>query len=58
MKKPYFNITARCERCGEFTVQRKKKIYVGSDDHEHIIEKLVCPDCRMHADITKIESAG
>jgi hypothetical protein len=30
--------------------------YLGSDDNEYVIRKLVCPSCGMHAGVTKIES--
>jgi len=55
-----YQVTAECknDRCKtrEFQVERKKMTYMGTDGHEHVIQKLVCPDCRQHADITKIKS--
>lgn len=58
MRKPYFNVTARCDQCGVFTVQRKKKTTISTDGHEHVISKVVCPSCRWHSDVIKIESVA
>jgi hypothetical protein len=59
MKKPYFLITARCDRDGEFQVQRKEKTYASTKtllDGTNRFPKtsVVCPTCRMWADIKNI----
>ncbi|WP_321367646.1 hypothetical protein [uncultured Desulfuromusa sp.] len=53
-------VTAHCnnQTCPitEFQRQRNKMTYMGTDENEHIIQKLICPGCGMHAKITKIAS--
>lgn len=56
MRKPYFIVTARCQRCPSpiFKANRKKIEKVGTDGQKYQIKKLVCPSCRMWADIVNI----
>jgi hypothetical protein len=60
MAKKKYLVTAECknDRCPTKSFQkiRKSMTYLGSDDNEYVIRKLVCPSCGMHAGVTKIES--
>ncbi len=60
MKAPYFNVTARCnhQRCsnGTFTVQRKKAVKKSAEGNSYTIGSVVCPECRMWADVVDIET--
>lgn len=57
--KPKFLVSALCgnPRCEtrNFTTGRPKATYIGSDEREHPIAKLVCPQCRMWGDVQQIE---
>ncbi len=59
MAKDRYKITAQCEnpRCGftEFVAYRSKIIKTGTGGWPYEISKLVCPGCRMWADIVGIE---
>ena len=59
MKAPFYIVTAFCSNpnCdGEvFRRERKKTSYVSSCGVEQRIATLVCPGCRMHAEIIKFE---
>ena len=59
-KKTYL-VTAQCqnERCSTniFTATRSKIIKTGTSGVLYQIEKLVCPECKMWADITRIKDA-
>lgn len=54
-----YRVTAVCDnpKCptDSFERERKKMTYMGSDDNEHVIRKLVCPGSGMHAQVTSIE---
>ncbi len=58
MKKPRFEVTANCSNCGGFKSLRNKATYMSTDGHEHTIENVVCPTCRMHAPILKIKTVA
>ena len=61
MRPPYFNITAVCrnERCRnygqEFSRAKRKSTYTSTDEREHPIENLVCPDCTAWGKVVRIE---
>ena len=57
MRPPYFEVTAQCKRCqpGEFFVQRKQVVKKNTEGRNYTISQVVCPGCRMWAEITKIE---
>lgn len=62
-KKPRYQITAVCERDGRFQVIRKEKNYTSSirlTDGTNCFPKtkVVCPTCRMWADIREIEEVA
>ncbi len=59
-KKPEYLITANCHRDGRFQVKRKEKTYASSTTltdgtNRFVKTKVVCPTCRMWADITEIK---
>lgn len=56
--KPLFDrITAICVRDGQFQVERKPKKRMTTDGHEIIgYAKVVCPNCRMWADVVHVEA--
>ncbi|RQW89907.1 MAG: hypothetical protein EHM79_02045 [Geobacter sp.] len=61
MKPPYAQIIARCNKHGEFTVQRKPNPKTGQRDPNGsgaLIQRyphaIVCPKCRMWAKITNL----
>jgi hypothetical protein len=60
MKKTYL-ITAQCQnaRCstGTFTTTRSKITKISTGGTPYQIAKVVCPGCKMWADITGIEEA-
>ncbi len=62
MKPPYFEVRAACgnSRCeaGVLHLQRKKAHYQSTDGHLHPIEKVVCPDCGMHAAVTGVREVA
>ena len=49
------NVTAVCERHGEFQVQRKTVRKKSTSGEIYTIENLVCPNCRCWAKVSKIE---
>ena len=53
-----YEVTAKCDnhRCnvGQFVKERKKMTYMGTDDNEYVIRKLVCPGCGMHGQVVSI----
>lgn len=57
-----YRIQAICTnpRCQvrEFTAARKRATYVGSDEIERPVARLVCPECRMHGDVLQIEEVA
>lgn len=63
MKPPYAIITGNCAKHGEFTVERKPNPKAGSPDQNgsgRLIQRypfaaVVCPKCRMWADIVRVE---
>lgn len=59
LKKPYFRVTAECSsrEClyREFTVERKTVYRVSTSGQTYETRNVVCPVCRMLADVTRIE---
>lgn len=59
LKKPFYRLTAECGsrecRHREFAVDRKSVHRVGTDGQAHETRNVVCPVCRMWADVKKIE---
>jgi hypothetical protein len=49
-------ITAKCDRCGDFKVVRRRKLIKseGCQDRD-LPGRLVCPSCGWHCDIVKVE---
>jgi len=60
MKSPSYIVTAFCSNPDcvgeEFRRERKKCSYVSSCGVEQRIATLVCPVCRLHAEVTAIEA--
>jgi len=57
MKPPYDHITAVCNNDGEFQVDRKPKTgqKSTSDQPNDIWRQVVCPTCRMWANVILVE---
>jgi len=51
-----FKITGSCDKCGRFEVIRMRGKRVSSDGKVHYLpQNVVCPTCRMWAEIVAIE---
>lgn len=61
MKRKYL-VSASCDNpnchTGPFQASRKKRTYMGTDDREHVISRLVCPGCRQLGHVDKIEQVA
>lgn len=58
MRKPYFEIEAQCrnDACKmKIRTWRKKVSKVGESGQEYTIEHVVCPECKMWANIYSIK---
>jgi hypothetical protein len=59
MKKPYYQITAICNtptcRGRIFRAERKRVVRTSQSGAEYKTSRVVCPQCRMWADVTKID---
>jgi hypothetical protein len=59
MKAPFDLIEAECDKCGEFTVQRKPKtgarVLSTSDQDNSAWRQVVCPKCKMWAEVLTIK---
>ncbi len=59
MKRPYYIITALCDsrlcKGREFQVERKHVVKTSTSGQKYTIEHVVCPECKMWANITGIE---
>lgn len=58
MRPPYFEVSARCNqsKCPttDFKVDRRKVVKKSSEGNEYTIGQVVCPGCRMWAEVTGI----
>ena len=57
---PRYCLSATCTNPNcptrDFHRMKPKMTYRSTDGHEHVIQKLACPSCRNHADVTRIVS--